>query len=321
MKDVILYRYFSNEATSEEVQQIEEWLKADPAHQQEFDAAHMLFNVMTLRQPRAEGLAARKKPVGGLLRRLGRVALRSAAMVALLIGAGYMGARLMRGNMNDKMAARTNVLEVPAGQRISVTLEDGTVVWLNGGTRLEYPLLFAEEVRRVKLSGEALFDVEHNADHPFVVETFASEIEVLGTKFNVYADEKAGCFSTTLAEGRIRATNLMSEDREQVTLNPNEMVRLVDGRLVSIKTEARDAICWTEGYINIGHVAFDELMRRFENAYDVKIVIARESLPVVGYASGKIRVAEGIDFALQLLQQACDFTYEEDPETHTITIR
>lgn len=317
MKDVILYRYFSNEATPEEIRQIEAWLEADPAHQREFDAAHMLFNITVLRQPRKAPSRLR----GGVFRRLGRTLLRSAAMIALLIGAGYVGARLMRGSMNDEMTSRINVLEVPAGQRISVTLEDGTEVWLNGGTRMEYPLLFADDERRVKLSGEALFDVEHDTGHPFVVETFASEIEVLGTKFNVYADEKVGCFTATLAEGRIRATNLMSKDREQITLNPNEMVRLVDGRLVSDKAEVRDAVCWTEGYINIGHVAFDELMRRFENAYDVKIVIARDSLPVVGYASGKIRVAEGVDFALHLLQQACDFTYDKDPETHTITIR
>ena len=62
-------------------------------------------------------------------------------------------------------------------------------------------------------------------------------------------------------------------------------------------------------------------MARFENAYSVTIVLDRPTLPSIGFASGKIRISEGIDFALKMLQQACDFTYTKDTETNTITIR
>lgn len=99
------------------------------------------------------------------------------------------------------------------------------------------------------------------------------------------------------------------------------MVRLINGHLVPSRVADLDALCWTEGYINIRNVAFEELMERFENAYDVHIVIDRAQLPSIGYASGKIRISEGVDFALHLLQQACDFSYTKDEATNTITIR
>ena len=67
------------------------------------------------------------------------------------------------------MTAQTNVLEVPAGQRMSVTLSDGTQVQLNGNSRIEYPVIFSRKQRNVKLSGEAFFEVKHDERHPFIV--------------------------------------------------------------------------------------------------------------------------------------------------------
>lgn len=318
MEDVILYRYFNNEATPEEVQRIEEWLKADPGHQQEFDAVHMLFNATVLQEVHRK-VSDNRKTISAWV--IGRIAVRIAAMVVLIVGAGYIGGALTRDKIYGSMASKTNVLEVPAGHRMSITLEDGTSVCLNGGARIEYPLLFTEDERRVKLSGEAFFKVAHNAEYPFVVETFASEIEVLGTRFNVFADDENGRFATTLAEGKVRVTNLVGDRKERVVLSPDEMVRLVDGHLMTFKVAAQDALSWTEGYINLRNVAFDELMRRFEYAYGVKIVIARSTLPRIGYESGKIRISEGVDFALRLLQQACDFTYSKDMDSNIITIQ
>ena len=203
---------------------------------------------------------------------------------------------------------------------MSITLNDGTQVQLNGNSRIEYPVVFARDQRRVKISGEAFLEVTHDENHPFVVETFASEVEVLGTRFNVYTDESLGHFATTLVNGKVRVTT-NDETAEQVVLSPNEMVRLMDNHLVVTRVDAEDMISWTEGYINLADNDFEALMHRFENAYGVKIVIDRKTMPKVGYQSGKIRVSEGVNFALRLLQKECGFTYTEDYETNTITIR
>lgn len=314
MEDVELYRYFNNEATPEEVLRIERWLEEDIARRKEFDAAHMLFNAMMLR-----GGAANVRGRGRLVR-LGRAAMRIAAAVVLIVGAGYAGGRIETEALARRMSETMQVVEVPAGQRMELTLADGTRVCLNGDSRIEYPLLFAKERRRVKLSGEAFFKVAHDAAHPFAVETFASEVEVLGTEFNVLADDDCNRFATTLVEGRVRV-RCPGGGMQPVELNPGEMVRLADGKLSLSKVDREAAICWTEGYIDVSGVSFDELMRRFERAYGVGIRLERTDLPQIAYASGKVRVSEGVDFALRLLQLACDFTYTRDEETNTIIIR
>ena len=215
------------------------------------------------------------------------------------------------------------MINVPVGERISLTLQDGTGIQLNGGSRLEYPVLFEKDVRKVKLSGEAYLKVARNEKQPFVVETFASDIEVLGTEFNVLADEKNGMFSTVLVSGKVKVTTVSDRngEYEQVILNPDEKVKIVDNHLVVSRVFASDEISWTDGYINLRGVDFVALMHRFESMFGTEILIARNDVPEVGYLSGKIKVSEGIDFALHLLQEACDFTYEKDAATGAVIIK
>lgn len=321
MTDELLFKYFSNEASAEEVAQIEQWLDEDPARQSEFDSAHYLFNAMILHSdelskmttPGALEKTSRKSKVR-------RLVYRYAAAAAAVVIAGLSGVFVEREINYNKMTAQTNVLEVPAGQRMSVTLSDGTQVQLNGNSRIEYPVIFSRKQRNVKLSGEAFFEVKHDERHPFIVETFASKVEVLGTRFNVYADEASEYFSTALVDGKVKVTT-NDETAEQVVLAPDEMVRVVNNHLVVTKVDAENLISWTEGYVNLADTDFESLMRRFENVYGVKIVIERETMPEIGYKSGKIRVSEGVNFALKLLQHECKFTYTENYETNTITIR
>ncbi len=321
MTDELLFKYFSNEASAEEVAQIEQWLDEDPARQSEFDSAHYLFNAMILHSdelskmttPGALEKTSRKSKVR-------RLVYRYAAAAAAVVIAGLSGVFVEREINYNKMTAQTNVLEVPAGQRMSVTLSDGTQVQLNGNSRIEYPVIFSRKQRNVKLSGEAFFEVKHDERHPFIVETFASKIEVLGTRFNVYADEASEYFSTALVDGKVKVTT-NDETAEQVVLAPDEMVKFVNNHLVVTKVDAENLISWTEGYVNLADTDFESLMRRFENVYGVKIVVERETMPEIGYKSGKIRVSEGVNFALKLLQHECKFTYTENYETNTITIR
>lgn len=321
MTDELLFRYFSNEASAEEVAQIEQWLEEDPARQSEFDSAHYLFNAMILHSdelskmttPGALEKTSRKSKVR-------RLVYRYAAAAAAVVIAGLSGVFVEREINYNKVTAQTNVLEVPAGQRMSVTLSDGTQVQLNGNSRIEYPVIFSRKQRNVKLSGEAFFEVKHDERHPFIVETFASKVEVLGTRFNVYADEASEQFSTALVDGKVKVTT-NDETAEQVVLAPDEMVKFVNNHLVVTKVDAENLISWTEGYVNLADTDFASLMHRFENVYGVKIVIERETMPEIGYKSGKIRVSEGVNFALKLLQHECKFTYTENYETNTITIR
>lgn len=94
-------------------------------------------------------------------------------------------------------------IDVPRGGEFVVTLEDSTRVWLNSESRLIYPTHFTAQCRRVQVSGEAYFDVTHNADSPFIVESGNQVVKVYGTEFNIRAYPEDDAIYTTLAEGKI----------------------------------------------------------------------------------------------------------------------
>ena len=231
MNPELIYKYLENTATDAETEQVLDWLDADPAHMRELDeldkvmAASVIYGPDVL-SPALARKAARRISLGRIpLRRIVRYAAELAAVA--VVGVGL--ARMLADDRIGEWARRTTALEVPAGQYLSMELQDGTKVWLNAGTRLEYPLVFAGGERRVKVAGEAMFDVEHDPAHPFVVETFACDVEVLGTKFDVMAEEREGLFSAALLRGSVKVTNRLTPG-EQFVLKPNEEVRLAGRR-------------------------------------------------------------------------------------------
>lgn len=320
MKDMnrdLLYKYVENTATDAETEQVLDWLDADPAHQRELDeidwvlAASILHETDVRHQSPAE-TQKRVRP----LRRIVRYATELAAVVAVSIGLSWV----LTEKRVDEWLHKTTTLEVPKGHYMNMKLQDGTTVWLSSGSVLEYPLIFGRDERRVKVSGEAMFDVEHNAHQPFIVETFAYDIEVLGTKFDVVAYRNEKLFSTAVLRGSVRVTNRLIP-AEQFILKANDKVRLAGKHLESGKIDDFDDYLWTEGVISIKGLSFEELMMKFERTFGVKIIIDRSRMPVINYNRGKVRISDGIDSALRLLQLASDFSYSRDEEVGTIVIR
>ena len=95
-----------------------------------------------------------------------------------------------------------NRIEIPRGGEFQITLSDGTRVWLNAASELEYPVEFAADMREVKLQGEAYFEVATDADHPFLVRVGHYCLQVYGTKFNLNTYEP-NRIEVALVEGSI----------------------------------------------------------------------------------------------------------------------
>ena len=134
-----------------------------------------------------------------------------------------------------------------------------------------------------------MFDVEPDADRPFIVETFACDVKVLGTHFNVIADEAKNLFSTALFRGKVAVVKHLSD--ESVLMDENSVVNLKNGHLQIAPIEDPDEYRWPEGIITLNRMPFDQIVEKLERYYDVKIVIERSELPVIKYQSCKIRVS------------------------------
>lgn len=310
----ILYKYLKGQTTSEEETQIAEWLSADPNNQKEMDTARFLFDSVKLYGDKM--LPARRIPLVKW-RTIGRRAVQIAATVMIAVGTGFIANKHSIGELSDMHHS----VYVPAGQRMELTLADGTRVWMNSESRLEYPILFAQDVRRVKLTGEAMFEVTHDKSHPFVVETFASDIRVLGTKFNVEADEAHHRFSTTLMEGSVRISNRLNTGQTNIVMQPDEKVDLIGNYLYTSKLDNYDSPCWMNGQLDITGLSFAELMEKMEQAFAIRVIIECNPLPSTAGIGGKIRINAGVGNAFKWLHSLLDFDYEIDEAENTITIK
>ena len=322
INEEVLTAYLRGELNAAEAAAVEAWYDASAANRRLLGEIYYILYVndrindtagidveRSLRQFKRRMHAGRRIS----LRRITLRAAAAAAVAVILLAGGVTTVSL------SKRLAQPLTVITHLGERSQVVLPDGTKVWLNAGTRLEYPLVFAGGERRVKVAGEAMFDVEHDPAHPFVVETFACDVEVLGTKFNVTADELTHDFTTALLRGKVKVTNKLASG-DQIILDPNEKVCLNGNRLVLTRIENTDDYLWTEGILNLVGHPFADIIAKMEKTYGVKIQIQTAELPQIDVIRGKIPVNMGLDYALRALQKITPFQYEKD-ENNVIHIK
>ena len=165
----------------------------------------------------------------------------------------------------------TNKLYVPRGGEYRVTLGDGTLVWLNAGSSLEYPLCFDDNSRRVRLSGEGYFEVAPDDLMPFIVETGEQVVTVLGTKFNVSAYAEDGVTITTLCEGSVEV-ELLSGGK-QTQLVPGQQAQLHHGGSVFAiaEVDAHEFTRWKDGVFVLDERGLGQVMQDIARWYDISI--------------------------------------------------
>ena len=277
-----LFRFCAGETTVKENDRIAAWLDENPEeHQQRLNDVHSMYLVSILCDESEAKLPTRRSAWATSFRRY-------AAGIAAALLVGFAGSYAFFAFRLNGWAQQQTVIEAPAGQHVRISLNDGSEVDLNSGSRLIYPSIFSGKERRVKLVGEARFDVSHNEKQP-------------------------------LFEGRVSVRNHRTS--EQVVMEPNTVVRLENGYLYVDELENCDEYLWTEGILSFRNDSFDEVVEKLRKYYDVEIEIRCATLPKVAYGRLKIRISEGIEHALRVLQLASDFTYEYDHDRNRIIIQ
>lgn len=318
----IVYKVLRGIASEEEELQVASWWKEYPEEcAAVVEELHAVIDAteLSMADGRLSGAvpASRKIHHVSLFRRIASVAAAAAAVLILVAGSMALSRNLAYEEMSSRMVS----VEAPKGERLRISLPDGTSVFLNSGSCLTYPSVFRRDCRTVSLDGEALFNVEKDEDRPFVVTTFASEIRVLGTEFDVVADEETGFFETILVKGSTAVRNLIDPSQGEIIMVPDDRIQMKNGYLYKDRVaDARASFIWTEGLIGIGDKGFDELMSEFEKAFDVNIVITCATVPDMSDVSGKIRMSDGIENALRILQHTADFRWRFNRETNTVVI-
>ena len=222
------------------------------------------------------------------------------------------------------IASETNLLyksnwveiSTEAGQRSKVSLPDGSLVWLNAGTVIKY--CPDKNERKVSLTGEAYFEVNHSQDYPFVVETGDTKIKVLGTKFLVSHYSGSRITEASLLSGKI----VMSIDKSNkvIDIRPGEKVIYNAGNQVLNKTVAivQNDILWRQGVLVFENESFNDLIMKLERYYAVHFDYNRAIFENIHY-TGTINNLN-INRVLEFINLTIPINYEVDNKTIKLTL-
>ena len=313
MNKDILYKFFEGNASFEEEAAVKQWMEESAENRLAFLKERKLFDAMLL-LGNEEIIKNGKKRFSINLSSLRTELIKIAAVVAITLGGSYF---YYQSSLEKELMAMQTIT-VPAGQRINITLVDGTNVWVNARTSLSYPVKFGKNNRQVVLDGEAYFDVTKDKSKPFIVQTDNYNVEVLGTKFDVNAYSETGEFETTLMSGSVKVASA-SDSTQKITLKPNNKVYLQDGKLHVTAVDDYNPYRWKEGLICFKNETFTSIMKDFEKYYGLTIQVKNKNVFKYVY-TGKFRQTDGIDYALRVLQKDIKFTYQRDDENQIIYI-
>jgi len=232
------------------------------------------------------------------------------ALLILTTGVVYLFSQKRSTKFSTEQAISSIVTK--NGNRSKIVLPDGSQVWLNAGSNLDYNnSTFNKELREVSLNGEAYFDVTKNPDKPFIIHTKKMDIKVLGTVFNVrsYSDEKTA--EAALIKGSIEVT-LKDRKDQKIILKPNEKISVANEepkteikqtKVIPAKTDPVripqivvkelkpnptynniiGEIAWTQNKLYFEDETFENIGLRMERWFGKKVTIANESLKNIHY--------------------------------------
>lgn len=190
-------------------------------------------------------------------------------------------------------------LATPNGLRYSVTLSDGSRVWLNAASSIRYPATFGAQERSVQVTGEAYFEIAADAARPFYVNTPAGErIAVLGTKFNVNTYNDIPGMHTTLLEGAVSVTH----GRSTAILRPGQQAVTDEQHGIRVSpADVNEVMAWRKGLFDFNNTDIRVIMRQLSRWYDVEVRYTR-AMPARAF-TGEIKCAIPLERVLEILEQ------------------
>ncbi|WP_418892274.1 FecR family protein [Limibacterium fermenti] len=211
-----------------------------------------------------------------------------------------------------------NKLIVPFGQRTSLILADGSKVYVNSGSVMEFPSAFSPDSREIKIEGELFIEVAKRNNTPFIIHTPHSQIKVLGTSFNVSAYTDDSKESVVLVNGSLQ----IASNNRSVLLEPNQMAEIHNGNISSKIVDVYEYISWKNGFIQLNKTPLNEVLKKIGRYYNVKFIYPKELSLQTQTCSGKLFLSEDLNDVLNAFSQMTALLYEyEENEGGTIMVR
>lgn len=281
-------------------------------------------------------------PGKSFIRRRGLTLATVMIIIMLFVSTIYYA--LLPPSQDQQASVPTKASEISTrnGSKTNIVLPDGTKVWLNAGSKLTYDETFGKKFRNVILTGEAYFDVVHNADKPFVIHTSAIDIKVLGTEFNVKSYPGERTTEASLIRGSIEVT-LKDKRAEKIVMKPNEKLVVSNEEMVEARTSspAKKGHEQSAPIISLEHLnyfsldstiletswvinrlvfedeSFEQVATRMARWYGVDFEFRNEDIKMLRF-TGNFK-NETVEEALKAMQITADFEYRITDKNIVIT--
>lgn len=304
MTQETLRKYINGDASDEERLEVLHWAEESEDNRKELMAYRSLCNTLIFNgesEIRASQNELEKKRRAVIFRRTVK-----AVVVAAAIAVGvFFGFRHYK--TDTPIAVET--LSAPAGLITESILSDGTKICLNAGSKLEI-INYKKNERRVRLYGEAYFDVTRDEMRPFIVETGKIAVRVLGTEFNV--NSKGDEHSVVLVRGAVQVDSQTDEETLSYRLVPGQRFSRNpsdgSGNIAQVTTE--DYTSWINGYLKFEKLPVGQVILKIQDYYG--ICIRHDGLPEDAYPiTGKLDLRTRVDTALVNLEFLAPVNFEK----------
>lgn len=324
MEKTILIDYLKGVLSHDKRDEVELWYKQSADNKKELENLYFLLFVSD-RLSTVENIDENKsftelkKKINQRTPKRRKSTLRKVAAVAAI----FIGVFLMSSTITlfvlDKSPQQMTVA-TQLGERAKVTLPDGSVVWLNACSNIEYSKSLLSRKRNVALNGEGYFEVVPKMNSPFIVSNKTSEIEVLGTKFNVKCNDDEDFIAASLLDGSI----LFSEQQAdlEVILKPGQEImynRLSNKYSITPINSNEDITGWMNGKIVFTNATLEEIAKKLERHYNVKISFTDDMVKEERF-NADFGAPDNIYQIISILEATKNFRYKLDNNNREIII-
>lgn len=280
--DRLIDTVLAGTADSRETSLLEEWVAASPGNRRIFEQKRALHEAM--QPPFSPGEINTEKALSflhmkmghGYKRRLFALRFAAAMVLPLCVAIAYLLLRTPAENNDVQMLS----ISAPFGGLLQTQLPDGSRVWLNANSTLQYPTVFNNDDRRVTLSGEGYFEVKADKSHPFVVCAGDIDVTATGTAFNVNAYAGTSV-DVTLVEGRI---DVNAGSKRHFEMSPGERLCIKANTAKLTQEYGNQKWCsWKDGRLMFDNDRLDAVLARLSQIYPVDFIIEDPELAKARY--------------------------------------
>ena len=317
----MIIKFFAGEISDIELIQLKLWLELNPENRRIFDEENEIWQEASFKTKLETykndsawikissrlGLGEESSKSITLLRKNSFRVMLAAATVACLIAFGGLSLWIASRKSFNHIKTATTTVETKEGEKARIILSDSSEIILNSDSRVQYIGNYNLFDRKIRLTGEAFFDISTNPEKPFLVQLENMSISATGTRFNVFSFPSESRVETTLEEGAIKVS-VKGKDPIRVRAGQQVVYFVNTGEILLLDVNTDTYTSWKENMLRFNDTPFEEVLRRIGRKYNVTFEVTNRDLLDLKYTATFID--ESIEEVMQMLKTVSPITYK-----------